>query len=261
MLSPISAVPLALTLIRRAIEQRYRGSILGVLWAFLTPLFMLLVFTFVFGFVFESRWAGQTDNIYQFAIVLFAGITTFTLFSEVVGGAPMLITAQPNLVKKVVFPLEILPLVSLGEALFQATIAYGLLIVMNAIFGQGFNLTFLALPVLLGPIVLIALGLAWLLAALGVYVRDVSQIIQPILTALMFLSAVFYPISSLPEGVRDAMAFNPLATAVEMVRNALVFGILPTFYTLVVAYVSGLTVAVLGYLFFQNTKRGFADVL
>ena len=254
-------VPLIMTLIRRGIEQRYRGSVLGLLWAFLTPLIMLLVFTFVFGVVFQSRWAGQTDNIYEFAIVLFAGITTFTLFSEIVGNAPSLITSQPNLVKKVVFPLEILPIITLGEALFQAAIAYCLLIIMNALFGQGFSPAFLALPFLLLPLLLTALGMSWFLAATGVFVRDISQFIQPVLTALMFLSAVFFPLSAMPDWIQPVMAFNPLAVAVEMVRNALVFGILPNIQMLASSVVAGAIIAVLGYLFFQKTKRGFADVL
>jgi lipopolysaccharide transport system permease protein len=257
----VKDAPLALTLIRRGIEQRYRGSVLGVLWAFLTPLLMLTVFTLVFGVIFQSRWAGQTDNIYQFAIVLFAGITTYTLFSEVVGGAPVLIAAQPNLVKKVVFPLEILPVIAVGEALFQALIAYGLLIVMNTVFGQGFHFSCLALPLLLIPLLLTALGVSWFLAALGVFVRDISQFIQPLLTALLFMSAVFYPVSSLPESIRGAMVYNPIAIAIEMVRNALVFGTLPDGQTLAGSLVVSLIIATLGYMFFQKTKRGFADVL
>jgi hypothetical protein len=130
------------TLTLRAIEQRYRGSMLGVLWAFLTPLFMLLIYTFVFGVVFQSRWGSGTGSTVEFAIILFAGITTFTLFSEVVSSAPALITGQPNLVKKIVFPLEILPLVSLGGALFQALIAYVVVLALQIGLGSGFHLVF-----------------------------------------------------------------------------------------------------------------------
>lgn len=252
---------LAGTLIRRAIEERYRGSLLGVLWAFLTPVFMLVVFTFVFGVVFQSRWGGGTGSTIEFAIILFAGLTTFTLFAEVVGSAPGLVAGQPNLVKKVVFPLEILPLVSLGGAVFQAGIAFAVLLALQIGFGSGFHLATFAVPVLLLPLCLFALGLAWFLAALGVYVRDVAQIIQPVMTALMFLSAVFFPLSALPEWIRPAMAFNPLVSAIEAVRNALVFGTLPALESLLAGIAAGLLAAMLGLLFFRNVRHGFADVL
>lgn len=252
---------LAATLIRRAIEERYRGSLLGVLWAFLTPVFMLVIFTFVFGVVFQSRWGAGSSNTIEFAIILFAGLTTFTLFSEVVSAAPTLITSQPNLVKKIVFPLEILPLVSLGGALSQAVIAFAVLLALQISFGSGFHMATFALPLFLVPLCLFALGLAWFLAALGVYVRDVAQIIQPIMTALMFLSAVFFPLSALPDWLEPAMAFNPIISAVEMVRNALVFGILPDVVNLLAGTAAGLFVAVLGLMFFRKTRHGFADVL
>jgi lipopolysaccharide transport system permease protein len=252
---------LASTLIRRGIQQRYRGSALGFLWAFLTPLFMLLVFTFVFGVIFQSRWSAEVTNTFEFAMVLFAGITTFSLFSEIVAAAPGLIIGQPNLVKKVVFPLEILPVVSLGEALFQAAIAFGILLLTNTFLGTGFHITALALPLLIIPLCLTALGLSWFFAALGVYVRDIGQILPTILTALMFMSAVFYPVSALPEWLQPALVYNPIITAVEMVRNALVFGLLPEGKMLANAVLVGAIVSVLGYLFFQKTKRGFADVL
>jgi lipopolysaccharide transport system permease protein len=258
---PYKISPLTLTLIRRGVEQRYRGSALGVLWAFLTPLLMLLVFTFVFGVIFQSRWSAEVSNTFEFAMVLFAGITTFGLFSEIVGTAPGLITGQPNLVKKVVFPLEILPVVALGEALFQAAIAYGILLVANTFLGTGFHASCLALPLLLLPLALTALGLAWFFSALGVYVRDIGQILPTLLTALMFMSAVFYPVSALPVWLQPALAYNPLIGAVEMARNALVFGTLPRVDQFASALIVGAIIAVLGYLFFQKTRRGFADVL
>jgi lipopolysaccharide transport system permease protein len=252
---------LTATLTLRAIEQRYRGSMLGVLWAFLTPIFMLLIYTFVFGVVFQSRWGSGTGSTVEFAIILFAGITTFTLFSEVVSSAPALITGQPNLVKKIVFPLEILPLVSLGGALFQALIAYVVVLALQIGLGSGFHLATLALPVLIVPLCLFALGLAWFLAALGVYVRDVQQLIAPVVTALMFLSAVFFPLSALPDWLEPAMAFNPIISAVEMTRNAIVFGTLPDPANFLAGSAAGLFSAFLGLMFFRKTRHGFADVL
>lgn len=252
---------LAVTLIRRAIEERYRGSVLGVLWAFLTPVFMLMVFTFVFGVVLQTRWGSGTGSTLEFAIILFTGLTTFALFNEVVSAAPGLVTGQPNLVKKIVFPLEILPLVSLGCALFQALIAFVVLLALQIGFGSGFHLAVLALPVMLVPLCLFSLGLAWFLAALGVYVRDVAQIIQPVMTAFMFLSAVFFPLSALPQWLQPAMAFNPLANAVEAVRNAIVFGTFPSLEGLLAGIAAGLVTAMMGLMFFRKVRHGFADVL
>jgi lipopolysaccharide transport system permease protein len=252
---------LTLTLIRRGIQQRYRGSLLGIFWAFLTPLLMLAVFTFMFGVIFQSRWSAEVTNTFDFAMVLFAGLTTFNLFSEIVGAAPNLVVGQPQLVKKVVFPLSILPMVSVGEALFQAAIAFAILLVANMFLGTGFHATALALPLLLIPLGLTALGLSWFFAAIGVFMRDIGQIMPTLLTAVLFMSAVFYPVSALPAWLQPALAYNPIIGSVEMVRNAVVFGTLPDWRAYGSAVVVGMVVAVLGYLFFQKTKRGFADVL
>lgn len=256
-----SNLALTATLTVRAIEGRYRGSLLGVLWAFLTPVLMLVVFTFVFGVVFKSRWDTGTGDTIEFALILFAGLTTFNLFAEVVGSAPMLVAGQPNLVKKIVFPLEILPLVSLGGALLQAALAFFVLLALQIGFGSGVYLSTLILPILLLPLCLFSLGLSWFLSAFGVYVRDVAQIIQPVLTALTFLSAVFFPLSALPDWLEPAMTFNPLVGTIENVRNAIVFGAMPRFDGLFASTAAGLVVAVLGLLFFRKVRHGFADVL
>jgi lipopolysaccharide transport system permease protein len=252
---------LASTMTRRKITEQYRGSLLGVIWALLTPLLMLLVFTFVFGVVFQSRWQPTSDSIVEFAIIIFCGLTTFSIFSGTVSSAPTLVTGQRNLVKKIVFPLHILPLVSLGDALFDALIAFGILIVLQIMFGSGIHITMLLLPVLLLPLCLFVLGVAWFLAAFGVYVRDVRLIIQPLITALMFLSAVFYPLSALPSWLQPALVWNPLSSSIEMVRNALVFGVAPDALVWGGNFALGLVVTVLGLTFFQSTRRGFPDVM
>lgn len=255
----------SLSLIRqltwREIESRYRGSILGAVWSFATPLLMLAVFTFVFAVVFQSRWGqGQTSTT-EFALIIFAGLTAFNLFAEMVSRAPNLVTSQPNLVKKVVFPLEILPVVALGSALFQAAVATSILVTFQIALGTGFHMATLLLPLLILPLCLFTLGVAWFLAAFGVYVRDVSQIIPPLVTALMFLSPIFYPSSNLPEWIRPFAANSPLAFSVETVREAVIFGRLPDPSLWLLGTAGGLIVAGLGYLFFQKTRKGFADVL
>lgn len=253
---------LARELTTREITQRYRGSILGILWSLLTPLCMLAVFTFVFAVVFRARWgaSGET-SIHQFAIIIFSGLTTFNLCAEVIGRAPTLITSQPNLVKKVVFPLEILPVVALGSALFQVAVALILLVAFQISVGTGFHWSVLTVPALILPLCLFTLGFAWVLAALGVYVRDINQIIPPILTAILFLSPIFYPSSALPDWIRPTVAYSPIAYSVEAVRDALIFGQMPGFLLWLLGLAGGFVVAVLGFAFFQKTRKGFADVL
>jgi lipopolysaccharide transport system permease protein len=239
-------VPLISQLAWREIEARYRGSMLGVLWSFLTPLFMLAVFTFVFAVVFESRWGQAQASTGQFALIIFAGLTTFGLFGEVVNRAPTLVTSQANLVKKVVFPLGILPVIAVLSAMFQGAIAAVILVGFQSVFGSGFHLASLLLPLLVLPLCLFTLGAAWFLAALGVYVRDMQQAIPPVVTALMFLSPIFYPSTNLPEWIRPVAANNPLAFSIETVRNAVVFGMLPDPLLWVLGLAGGVAVAALG---------------
>ncbi|MCC6886913.1 MAG: ABC transporter permease, partial [Hyphomicrobiales bacterium] len=223
--------------------------------------FMLAVFTFVFAVVFRARWGDTHASTKEFALIIFSGLTTFNLFAETVSRAPTLVTGQPNFVKKVVFPLELLPVVALASALFQALIAAIVLIAFQIAFGTGFHAaTFLA-PVLIVPLCLFTLGLAWFLAAVGVYVRDVGQLIQPIVTALLFLSPIFYPSTSLPAWFRPVAANNPLAYSIETVRDAVIFGLVPSLSPWLLALAGGLLTAALGYAFFQKTRKGFADVL
>lgn len=257
----ISIAPLVRQLAWREIETRYRGSVLGVLWSFLIPLMMLCIFTFVFAVVLKARWGQSDASTTQFAIMIFAGLTTFGLFSEVAGRAPVLITSQPHLVKKVVFPLEILPVVALVGALFQAAIATVILLFFQGMFGSGFHIEGLLVPILVLPLCLFTLGIAWFLAALGVFVRDIGQIMPPLITALMFLSPIFYPLANLPEWIRPIAAESPMAFSIETVRNAVAFGALPDLTAWLAGLAWGAAAAMLGFAFFRKTRKGFADVL
>lgn len=257
-----SEVQVVVQLIVREIEARYRGSVLGLLWAVLTPLFMLGVFTFVFAVVFRARWPGQEEtSLRDFALILFAGLTTFNLFGEVFGRSPALVTAQPNLVKKVLFPLHLLPVVAVGSALFQTAVSFCVLIAFQVAMGSGFHLAILLVPALILPLALFTLGVAWFMAALGVFVRDVGQVTAPLSTALMFLSPVFYPAAALPEWIRPFATFSPIAFSIETVREAVIFGRLPNATSFALATAAGVVVAALGFAFFQKTRKGFADVL
>lgn len=185
-------------LTRREIAGRYRGSVLGVAWSFVTPMLMLAVYTFVFSVVFQTRWDATLDNRFEFALVLFAGLIVFYLFSECVGRAPTLLLENPSYIKRIVFPLEALPWILVLSALFNAVISIGILITAYTLAVGLPPLTVLWLPVVLVPFLLFTLGLVWFLAATGLFIRDVRQFVGIVLPVLMFASPLFYPVSALP---------------------------------------------------------------
>lgn len=252
---------LLLDLTRRDVVGRYKGSVMGLLWSFFTPILMLAIYTFVFSVVFKARWGEGSDSRVDFAINLFVGMIVHGLFAECVNRAPTLILHNVNYVKKVVFPLEVLPAVSLGGALFHSGISLAVLLVFFAAVHGFVYWTVLLLPLVLLPLALMTLGLAWLLASLGVFLRDIAQITGLFTTVLMFLSPVFYPASALPEPYRMLLYANPLTFIIEQARGVLVAGQPPAWGALALATAAGLLVAVLGYAWFQRTRRGFADVL
>lgn len=249
----------------REIVGRYRGSVFGILWSLLTPLFMLSVYTFVFGVVMKAKWsvpggATREHSTAEFAVILFSGLIVFQFFSEVVSAAPNRILSHANYVKKIVFPIEILPVVSLGAALFHVGISLLVLLLFSA-FVFGLPATLPLAPLVFAPLALLTLGLAWFLAAVGVYLRDIGQIIGPILTASLFLSPIFFPRTALPAWLQSWLFLNPLTLPIEAFRNVVIFGRAPDWVALAVYTVIAALIAVFGYLFFQKTRRGFADVL
>ncbi len=249
-------------LICREVVGRYRGSVLGLLWSFFQPLLMLAVFTFVFGVVFQARWGeAGTGSHAEFALILFAGLIVFNFFSEVVNRAPGLIVGNVNYVKKVVFPLEVFPVVAAGASLFHALISIGVLLVATAAIHRTIPWTVIWLPVILLPLVFLTTGIAWFLASLGVYLRDVSQVIGILTTALLFLSPIFFPASALPESIQPLMFLNPLGLVIEQTRAVLIWGEMPDGRALALYAAGSLTVAAAGFLWFQKTRKGFADVL
>ena len=252
---------LIVALTKREVVGRYRGSVLGILWSFLNPVFMLLVFTFIFSVVFKSRWSAGTDSKTEFALVLFAGLIVFNLFAECFNRAPGLILSNVNYVKKVVFPLEILPWVALGSALFHALISLGVWLIAYLILFGVPHITVLLLPLVFLPFLLFIMGLTWGLASLGVYLRDVSQFIGVVTTALMFLSPLFFPSSAMPENYRHLLLLNPLTPVIEQAREVLYWGKMPDMTLLSVYLLAGAFIAWLGFAWFQKTRKGFADVL
>jgi len=253
---------LILQMTKREVAGRYRGSLLGLAWSFLNPLLMLVVYTFVFSVVFKSRWGiDENGSKANFAILLFTGMIVFGLFAESVNRAPGLILSNVNYVKKVVFPLEILPLVSLGSVLFHSLVSLVVLLLMQIVVNQSLPWTSVFFPLVLLPLIFASMGVTWFLAALGVYVRDVGQITSVFTTVLMFLSAVFYPVSSLPKEYQVWLQLNPLVLIITESRKVLVFGSLPDWTSLGVALLAGFGMAAAGFWWFQKTRKGFADVI
>jgi lipopolysaccharide transport system permease protein len=252
---------LIVQLIKREVQGRYRGSVMGMAWSFFTPLVMLAVYTFVFSVVFKTRWGDSGESKTNFALILFAGLIVYGFFSECILRAPSLITANVNYVKKVVFPLEILPTVAVGSALFHATISLAVLLIAQLALNQRLPWTVIVFPLILVPLVLGTIGLAWLLSALGVYLRDIAQSVGIFTTVLLFLSPLFYPISALPESYRVWLHVNPLTFIIEESRNALIFGRTPSIVGLVASLVMSTAVCVGGFWWFQKSRKGFADVV
>ena len=254
---------LIIQMTKREVIGRYQGSAMGLAWSFLNPIFMLVVYTFVFSEIFKSRWGGVggNDSKTQFAVILFVGMIVLNLFSEVTNRAPSLILFNVNYVKKIVFPIEILPVIAMGAALFHSLISLCVLLIAFLIFNGYLHWTAIFIPLVLLPLVILTLGLAWMLASLGVFLRDVGQTIGIITTVLMFLSPVFYPITAVPERFRFFIMANPLTFIIEQAREVLIWGNLPNWLGLASYTLAAIAVAWTGYAWFQKTRKGFADVL
>jgi lipopolysaccharide transport system permease protein len=247
---------------KREVVGRYKGSALGLVWSFLNPVFMLTVYTFVFSVVFKARWGvGGEESKTQFAVVLFVGMVVHGLFAEVLNRAPGLILSNVNYVKKVVFPLEILSVVSMGVALFYSLISLGVLLIAFVLFNGYLHWTAVLAPLVVLPLVILTLGLAWMLASLGVFLRDVGQTIGIITTVMLFVAPVFYPITALPEELRPWIMANPLTFIIEQARDVLIWGRLPNWSGLGIYTLVATAVAWAGSAWFQKTRKGFADVL
>lgn len=253
---------LIVQLTRREIEGRYRGAYLGILWSLAHPLLMLTVYTLVFGVIFQSRWPqARTDSLADFALILFAGLSAYSCFSETVGRAAGAIVSVPNYVKKVIFPLEVLPISILGSALFHMLISVGVLLVVHLAIGGGMPWTVILLPLVSLPLIFLSLGLAWFVASLGVYIRDVGQAIGIVLQVMFFLTPIFYSINMIPEPFRTLVLLNPMAPVTENFRRVLLWGQLPSFPGTLWWIMGTGAIMMLGYAWFMKTRKGFADVL
>lgn len=248
------------SLVIRDIQTRYRGTILGFLWAVIYPLMMLAVYAFVFGGIFNARW-GSGGDMKDFVLMLYCGLIMYGLFSETLTRSPTAVLSNPSYVKKVVFPLELLPFSHLASALFNALVGLGLLCIFLLIQLHSIPVTALFVPLVLVPLLLLTSGLAWFLAAIGVFFRDVGQMIGVAMSALLFLSPVFYPASSAPSLAQKLIYLNPLTYPIEELRAVLILGVQPDWLHWLAYFTVAILVAIAGLLIFQKTRPAFADVI
>ncbi len=248
-------------LVRRDISSRYRGSVMGVLWAFVGPLLMLAIYTFVFSVIFQARWSTDINNKTAFAMNLFIGIILHGIFAESMSRSPQIILQNTSYVKKIIFPLWLLPIVPVFSAVFHAVISTFALLITFLLLKNELSLHALLLPLAFLPIVLFSLGLSWFLAGVGVYLRDISQVMPMFITILMFMAPIFYPVTAIPEDYQHWLYLNPLTYAVEMARGLLFTQAFPSLFDYSVYFLVAILTAVCGFLFFSKVRKGFADVL
>ncbi|MDO9150178.1 MAG: ABC transporter permease [Methylotenera sp.] len=252
---------LIIQMTKREVVGRYKGSVMGLAWSFFNPVFMLVIYTFVFSVVFRARLGVGEESKPLFAITLFVGLIVHGLFADIVNGAPRLILSNVNYVKKVVFPLEILPVITMSAALFHSIVSLCVLIMAFVILNGFLHWTLVFIPLVLLPFIILTLGFAWMLAALGVFLRDIGQVIGMATTVMMFLAPVFYSVTAVPERFRPFIMANPLTFIIEQAREVLIWGHLPNLIGLGIYTVAAIVVAWAGYALFQKTRKGFADVL
>ena len=252
---------LTLELAKRDVLGRYRGASFGLLWSLISPFLMLLVYSFAFGFVMKAKWPPGDQGDVHYSIILFMGLIVHGFFAECLNRAPVLVTGNVNFVKKVIFPIEILPWPMVISALFHTLMNLLVFFALHIVLDHTASWTSIFLPVVMLPLVLLTLGVSWFLAALGVYLRDIGQITGVLATALLFLSPAMYPIEILPPQYRWMMMMNPLTFIMDQAREVTLWGHLPNWTGLGIYAACALLVMYLGYGAFRVTRRGFADVI
>lgn len=254
---------LTLELALRELRTRYRGSFLGFIWSLIVPILMLIIYTYIFSVVFQARWQlnGSPTTSTEYALIMFVGITVFNIFSEVVNRCTTLIPTIPNFVKKVAFPLEIYPVVILLSTLIITFVNIILIIISNLILSGIVSKTIFLLPLAYLPLIFLALGFGWFLASLGVFIRDLGQIIPVILTIIFFLSPIVYPLDMVPRTLQPIIYLNPLTSIVDGFRQVLLWGRALPWSDWAICTSSSFLLSILGYIWFVRTKKGFADVL
>ncbi len=246
---------------KREVIGRYRGSMLGIAWSFFNPLIMLAVYTVVFSVVFNAKWGVGSNSKTEFALVLFIGMIVHSVLAESMNNSPTLMLRNVSYIKKVVFPLEVLPWVVMGSILFHTFISLVVWGLFYVVVNQTVQWTIVFLPLVFIPLILFSLGVSWMIASLGVYIRDIGQMTSVLTTILLFLSPIFYPASRLPEPYQTIIYLNPLTFVIEQSRDVLMWGHMPNWSGLIIAFSVSVITMWLGFIWFQKTRKGFADVV
>jgi len=246
---------------KRAVLGRYRGASFGLLWSIISPFLMLAVYTFAFGSVMQNRWPQPPGSTESFTMILFVGLIAHSFFAECLSRSPGLVTDNPNYVKRVIFPLEILPWPMIASALFHTLMNIIVLIALRLFMEGKIEWTIIFLPIVFLPLIILMVGLGWMLSALGVYFRDISQITGVLATAVLFTSSAIIPVQSINKKYRPIFEANPLTFIIDQARDVSLWGKLPNFLGLGCYSLVGLVFVYLGYTWFMATRRGFGDVI
>lgn len=252
---------LIISMAKKDVIGRYKGSVLGIFWSFFTPLFMLGLYTFFFRFVFQAKWPDVGDTTSDYAVMLFAGLVVHAMAADMIGRSAGSIIGNANLVTKVVFPIAVLPWITLLSSLFHMLISMIVLVLFFLISGGTLQWTLLLLPIVLVPFIILFMGVGWFFAALGVYLRDIEQIMGTLITFLLFTSTVFFSLDHAPSAIKPLLLLNPITQIINDLRNILVYGFLPDFKSLGIYSLVSIVIFYSGFSFFNKVKKGFADVL
>ena len=248
-------------LAKRAILGRYRGTVLGLLWSLVTPLLLLAVYTFVFGTILQVRWVSQSGGNAEFAAILFSGMLVHGILAECLTQASTLIVANPQYVKKVVFPLEALPWVTVISAFFQGVISTGILLAYLFFVQGGIPWTAVLFPIPLFVLAFVCIAAGWLISATAVYLKDIAQMMGLLSTVLFFMAPILYPKTALPVEFQNLLYLNPLTYIIEQFRAVVLWGQLPNWNGLALYGIASVAIAWMSLAWFQKTRKGFADVL
>lgn len=253
---------LIFSMVQQEIKLKYKGSLLGALWLLFSPLLLLSVYTVCFSYIFKARWGldeSELKNTYP--LILFVGLIIHTFFSEILHKSPNLILSYSYLIKKSVFPIEILAWVAIGFSLFQAMLSTCILILINLLFYQNFSWLIVIFPIILIPFGLFLTAVCWFLSSIGVYVRDLGQFSSIIITIFLFLSPVFFPLSFIPEPYRILALFNPLTIIIEESRKVLLWNTVPDFEKIFMYLIISILFMKISHSFMTKMKKGFRDVI
>ncbi len=248
-------------LARRQISAKYRGSMFGMFWAVLTPLIMLGVYTFVFTVIFDRGWKDQLEGKTNYALFLYMGLVCHQFLSECINRGPNLIHENKTYVKRIIFPLDALPWVFTATACFGLVVNYSILLILSLIIYGLPPITVLLMPLVFIPLIFFGLGIIYLFAAIGVYVRDLRQVSMLLVSLFLFGTPIFYPLQAVPESMRWIFTLNPLATIVTQGREMTFFGNLPQFDLIALVWLQTLVFVVVSSFIFSRLRQSFADVV